>query len=520
MNEIGALDDLVAQSLLASLENKELYRQFILEMVREFRLGHLCYEPSLPVSLPSSICCEASEIFPLAPIVKQGKRYYFQKNWVLENTLIQETKRLRGLNPPEPFNKIQFFKELEALQHQKKLFPEQAQVISSAFSSSFSVICGGPGTGKTYTAGHLVRLFVNSLDKSLDRPYRILLAAPTGKAALHLKSSILSQGHLSESAICESSTIHRMLHLQPGENKLFSGRRIDADLIIVDEASMIDASLLAHLMQSVGGGSRLILMGDPNQLPPIQSGMIFPELSRLFGVFLTQCARTDDDHLHRTAEAILQGDERTFFELVDLEEDWDHLLIESLWKFSQPITSWERPDPIKTFAHYNRFRILDALRQGPYGTTALNDQIFKKVVQECKWGQWWAVPIMSTKNDSKKDLYNGTAGILIGQKKGGTILSFAYFPSVGEIPFSQIPPHEIAFCISIHKSQGSEFDEVMALFPEGSEHFGREALYTAATRAKKKWSAIGSREVLKKLLIQVSLRRSGFTDSFPCHKLI
>ena len=166
------------------------------------------------------------------------------------------------------------------------------------------------------------------------------------------------------------------------------------------------------------------------------------------------------------------------------------------------------PDPRFLSQKYSRFCILNAIRQGPNGADALNAQIFQILQKKDKW---WAAPILATVNDSFCEIYNGMSGILIGQNKR---IEAAYFsdPATGEMRrFATPPPYELAFCLSIHKAQGSEFDEILALFPQGSEHFGREALYTAITRAKKNIEIRGEPETLQGMLLSTSRMMSNFS---------
>ena len=198
--------------------------------------------------------------------------------------------------------------------------------------------------------------------------------------------------------------------------------------------------------------------------------------------------------------------------LIDLP--FDQNLSTALFERVNPFLSEKEPDPIQCLEKLTQFRILGALRQGPYGTGALNQELIRELGIRIRPCQWWAIPIMITKNTPSLDLYNGSSGILIGKSLKGVNLrdGAAYFPE--KIPFKELPPFEIAFCLSIHKSQGSEFESVLALFPKGSENFGREALYTAVTRAKKSLEIMAEDHVLEMMLPKRSCKTSGFTVRF------
>jgi len=492
-----------AKQLLQSefSEERGRFLELILQSARD---GHLCFQTNTPSPLP-----------PLPSIVQDENRYYIQKNWVYETHLLEHVKRLRERSTSPIYNSNAF---IEALAQEEGLSLEQKGVIQHLFDQSFTVVCGGPGTGKTYTAGRFIQLLSKVVDPNLGRPLRIAFTAPTGKAALHLQASFQT----TEGVYYEAATLHRLLRLYPGETSLFSTSKLDFDVIVVDEASMIDIALLCHLLGSVGNQTKLIFMGDPNQLPPVEGGGIFHEWASLFGKTLSHCMRTQDPKLQESAAAILAGDSDRFFKAVDLREDFDPGWIDSLYDQIGPVFSEKKMDPGVFLERALQFRVLNALRQGPFGVEALNQEILRRMEAQCPEGWWWAVPILSTTNQPHLNLSNGSFGVLIGQKKRRLDLAKgeAYFEELSGKSLPHLPPYELSFLLSIHKSQGSEFKEVLAIFPQGSELFGKEVLYTAATRAKKQWKVIGKREVLESLISKTTVRRSGFSFRFNAKKIL
>lgn len=235
-------------------------RQFFCQLMAHSRQGHLCLKSQEQISSDQIAQGSNDLLLPTAPIIHENGRYYLQRNWVLETTILHHIQRLLSASP-----KLM----ADALPLPPQLNPRQADVVRHAMSYSLTIVTGGPGTGKTFTAGHIIQALAQSLPTAC---FRVKIAAPTGKAADRLAQTIRAADHLE----IESLTLHRLLSLQPGRNRLFENRKILADLIIVDEASMIDACVFAHLLAAIPSGSRLILLGDADQLPPLMAGEYSP----------------------------------------------------------------------------------------------------------------------------------------------------------------------------------------------------------------------------------------------------
>jgi exodeoxyribonuclease V alpha subunit len=337
------------------------------------------------------------------------------------------------------------------------LLPEQKAAVLFALSSSLTLLTGGPGTGKSFTIASFIRSYftLNGLHK------KVALAAPTGKATQHLKPLL---GDLPVTL----ATLHRLLEVykQPligHEEK----RPLVYDLIIVDEASMIDLPLMARLFDLMKQGSKLLLVGDPSQLPPVGFGQPFIDLLTLYPeqvVSLTHCMRSDRQEILALASAIRNSEA-----LPPLTLSWPPTF--SSYDYGSSAE--------EALSNQNRYRILSPLALGPFGAKAISDTLFRR-----QRGSFFA-PIIITENAFKQGLYNGLLGVL---EVANGLYKRAYFMSESGLQSyaaADLPAFDLAYCISVHKAQGSEFDTVFFVIPPTSENFGRSLLYTGVTRAKK-----------------------------------
>ncbi len=407
--------------------------QFLADLLKAAREGHLCLPLDKNLDLPKHLFTEA--------LVEENGRVYLRRNWECEKKFIKYFERLNNQPPAIDIPDFEISEPLE---------PEQKQAIFNAVKFSLSLICGGPGTGKTYTAATLIKKFLPYLD--------VVVAAPTGKAAANLRGAL--------EGVCEVMTLHALLRK----------KRVRADLVVVDEASMIDAELMAALFSAIKEGARLVLIGDKNQLPPVESGNFFADLAEgnACMIELGRCLRAELKEIVDMAQAVKSGLSIPSLPIPRIEE-----LIEGVFE--------------------RQACVLTPLRHGPFGVNRLNERLHKE--DRIRGGKRF--PIMITVNDSSCDLYNGDVGVLVPEEE------CAYFRE-RKVPIYRLPHYEFAYVLSVHKSQGSEYDEVIVLLPEGSEVFGREMLYTAITRAKKRVVIYAAEGIVSQIVAKKERRLSGF----------
>ncbi|MEM8727804.1 MAG: AAA family ATPase [Chlamydiota bacterium] len=429
------------------------------ELMAAARQGHLCLQQDELIEGCVELRGDEERFEGL--VGRWGDLYYLQRNWVLEGEVVRNFIRLMG--------------DVEPIDAGEKgnLNQGQYRAVCLGLSEGVMILTGGPGTGKSYVIGEIVRRFRGS----------VCVCAPTGKAVSLLKKRL----------DCDVGTLHRILAIKGRKELLFERKPLNYELVIVDECSMIDVDLWAALLRNIKSGTRLILVGDHDQLPPVEAGMIFGELCRYMrekgkgSIHLDQCMRSDRDEILTMAAAVRNGAMIDYGRLEKRLDDWK-----------------------KEFKK-GGFRILSCLRKGSFGVEAINGWM---------WGEE-EVPIMITRTDKRIGLMNGEMGVLL-KKNGGHGLGKDDVAVFGdrEFPAVLLPPFELAYCLSVHKSQGSEFERVVLLVPKGSEIFGREILYTGITRAKERIEVLADEEAMEKCLERSAVKMSGMWKRLCDHRLV
>ncbi len=424
---------------------------------------------------------------------------------------------------------------------------EQRAAARNALARRLSVISGGPGTGKTTT---VLKILILLLEKNPERLVR--LAAPTGKAAARMRES-LRQGlekisvpsHLAERLeAIEASTVHRLLGAIPGSVHFrhHAESPLAADVVVVDEASMVDLPLMAKLVDALPPHARLLLLGDKDQLASVEAGGVLAGLidaateetaAPVAGVatILRRNYRFGNESgIFRICNAIREGAVDETIEILQRGGDdvrWRALpepraLKESLR--ARIVEGWKaflkERDPGRSLDRFGAFQILTALRRGVYGKENLNAWIEEILREEgmipAGRNHYPGRPVLVTENDYSARLFNGDIGVLLDDDdEEGKLMAFFRNEdgSVRKVSPLRLPSVEPAFAMTVHKAQGSEFEEVIIILPSrDAKILTRELLYTAISRARKRVEIWGSEDVIGTAVSCRVQRASGLID--------
>ncbi len=554
------------------------------------REGHICVDLSAPKDLltafsfagqkgwwkklrESGVVGFPGEDKPL--VLDEGGRLYLFRYWVYQAKLadgIRSRARERDRSLDRTLLK----------QGLSRLFPAenpgavdwQKVAALTALIQRFTVISGGPGTGKTTTVAKILALFLEGKGPEASR---IGLVSPTGKGASRLEEAIRNvkgtldcEERIRKAIPEEASTIHRLLGTIPGSPyfRYNEANRLPLDALIVDEASMVDLPLMSKLVQAMPVQSRLVLLGDKDQLASVEAGAILADIcdageslsfSRGFSEEVRFLSGYDMESRGENGEASSMRDSIVYLTTsyrfrgesgigeasrAVKEGEGDRALSiiarggyrDIAWRDIRPVSLRDRSlreavlrgfaaflktrEPSEAFAKMDDFRILCGLREGPYGVNAVNAMVEKILREEglIRDGEWYAGrPVMITRNDYNLGLFNGDMGVALPDPDGeGELRVFFRGPNGQSRKFHplRIPEHEVMYALTVHKSQGSEFDQVLLILPErDSPVLTRELIYTGLTRARERVDLWGNQEVFMSAVARPTVRASGLKDA-------
>jgi exodeoxyribonuclease V alpha subunit len=505
-----------------------------------------------------------------APIVLSEDRLYLHRLWHNEG---QVARFFLSPSTAQPFAAEQVRQVLDQL---FGIEPDNWQKIAAAvaLTQKTAVISGGPGTGKTTTVAKLLAALIRLSEGAL----RIQLAAPTGKAAARLTESLgkaLQKLPVSEAERqrfpADATTLHRLLGAQPETQRLryHAGNPLHLDVLVVDEASMVDLGMMANLIAALPAQARVIFLGDRDQLASVEAGAVLGDICRcaeagyspmraaqLSALTGSEVAGNDDSSapavrdaicllrksyrfdansgIGQLAAAVNAGDVKAVEAVFQAgfsditrqplqDADAYQAMLTEIAARYQPFLKLisQRADPAETIAAFGRYQLLCALREGPFGVQGLNQRIEQKLMQlqlirrptgGSRWYQ--GRPVMVTRNDSALGLFNGDIGITLFDEEG---LLKVFFPlpdgSFKAVQPSRLPTHDTAWAMTVHKSQGSEFDHTALVMPaQFLPVLTRELIYTAITRARKQLTLYSDDSVFRRAVQLRTQRRSGLLE--------
>ena len=410
----------------------------------------------------------------------------------------------------------------------------QRQAVELARQRALAIVYGGPGTGKTTTVVAMLAALLQ--EAPAEAMPAVALAAPTGKAAMRLGEAVgrsLSRLNLSERVAraipTVATTLHRLLGVRRGSSSFVhnADNPLPWDVVVVDEASMVDLAMMCKLTLAIKPGARLILLGDKDQLASVESGAVLADLIASLPentVELTTTYRFEEG-IASLAEAIRAGQGQRAWQLLCqgtaesvalLGEEGLDELDRRYGEIFAELASLESCDAQRALTLFGRFRVLSALQHGPRGVAALNKRVELALASRgfaVRPGTWYhGRPVLITRNDYGLGLFNGDTGVCLRHGEGGELRVWFERAEGGLCSFapSRLPECQTVYAMTVHKSQGSEFDEVAVVLPrEDSRVLGRELLYTAVTRARKRVSLLVSEDVLHLTLSRAIRRHSG-----------
>jgi exodeoxyribonuclease V alpha subunit len=528
----------------------------------------------------SSVVGQPGDKFPL--ILDDKDRLYLYRYWEHEKKIADfMLDRI-----PQETAGIDFTLLKDGL---KRLFPENSRnginwqrvATLTALLKKICIISGGPGTGKTFVVAKILALFIEQFQHT---GFKVLLAAPTGKAAARLAESIQKakphlncRGAIKDAIPQEALTIHRMLKLTKRSPHYDVNREnlLPSDAVIIDEASMVDVALMAKLVEALPPAAKLVLIGDKDQLASVEAGAVLGDICdrhAIHGFSLSHCQkiqeltgetvrpaidyRKSEPGLHdciinligshrfgqrsdigELSVSVNQGDSHKAVKLLTngRKPNIRFASIQSLDYFYRLIrhevsTGYaaylQAKDPRQALMLFDQFKVLCALRVGPYGVNNVNRLIEHILIQKDLIRRngghdnpWYpGRPVLITRNDYNLGLFNGDIGVTLPDPNSDPNDVYVFFPAAAGLPrrFSPyvLPAHETVYAMTVHKSQGSEFENVLLILPDrDSPILTRELIYTAITRTRKYIKVLGDEMILKSSISRKIERKSGLRDA-------
>ncbi len=404
----------------------------------------------------------------------------------------------------------------------------QSAAVRSIASRPTTVLTGGPGTGKTWTVAAVLR----ALRFADGTPPRIALAAPTGKAAARMNETL--EPELASGAFDPATTIHRLLGSIPHSSTRFrhhSGNPLPHDVVVVDEASMVGLGLMARLVEALSPATRLLLVGDPDQLASVEAGTVLADLVRGLGPRGDVVELTDNRRsvpaIQDLARAVRAGEPDAVLAILEAGDPAIGFVDTDEPALTHLTTVTEQAHALRTLAvegdtdgalrRLGRARLLCGRRSGPHGIRRWNRLVEQSLAEDAPevayQPHYLGRPIIITRNDHGLGLSNGDTGVVVRGPDGHPLAVIQTGQGVRAFSPWRLADLETMHAMTVHKAQGSEAEDVTVIVPAlGSRLLTRELLYTATTRARERLTIIGSRESIRTAVATPIERSSALTE--------
>ncbi|MGD9958640.1 exodeoxyribonuclease V subunit alpha [Nocardioides sp.] len=550
---IEAADVHVAQRLTALAgEPDETVALALALVVRALRGGSVCVDLATVADDPElaglpwpdletwSAAVAASPLLGTPPVLRldASNLLYLDRYWREEEQVCADLVARPDAAPLDPVAEAALLAGLDRV-FPESGYDEQRAAARVALAQRTTVLTGGPGTGKTTTVAALLALFAEQAELAGHPNPRMALAAPTGKAAARLQQAVeeeltkLPTVDQERVAGVRAVTLHRLLGSRPDSSSRFRhhrDNRLSYDVIVVDETSMVSLTMMARLLEAVRPEARLILVGDPDQLTSVEAGAVLSDLVDGLGsgselqVAALRTSHRFGEAIGRLAEAVRQGDADAVVELLEagdphlefvVSEEPEARVRELVLPHALDLRSVAEAGSVPdALAALDRQRLLCAHREGPFGVRRWNGLVERWLTEatgEPVWSSSYVGrPVLVTANDYGLGLYNGDTGVVCRSGDGSLRVAFATSGEPATFATSRLSELDTMHAMTIHKSQGSQADEVVILLPpQESRLLTRELFYTAVTRARDKVVVVGTEADVRAAVARRAQRATG-----------
>ncbi|MEP7113967.1 MAG: exodeoxyribonuclease V subunit alpha, partial [Ilumatobacteraceae bacterium] len=482
------------------------------------------------------------------PLRLVGSRLYLDRYWRHERAIVADLLARAGGAAPS-VDAAALTAGLDRLFPVASTDQLQRVAASTALERRFSVVAGGPGTGKTTTVARIVALLHEQAAALGSPPPRVALAAPTGKAAARLGEAVHSEAAVLDTdpairaalVATPASTLHRLLGRKPGSNSSFrhnADNQLPHSVVIVDESSMVGLSMMSKLLAAVRPTARLVLVGDPNQLTSIEAGAVLGDIvgSPLPGIVVLRHVHRYGGGIAAVAEAIESGDgDAVIAALRSSPKDVTWLEVDPAINPSRApelaavrsaivaaarkvVIAAQAGRGVDALAALRSVQVLCAHRRGPAGAALWRSEIERwlRAAIPGYGGSAWYVgrPLLVTENDYALGVFNGDTGVVIDEGGGRLRAVFDRRGELLSVRPTRLAAVESLYAMTIHKAQGSQFGTVIVRLPEPTSRvLTRELLYTAVTRAEQQLVVVGSEAAIRAAVARPVARASGLADA-------